>query len=99
MTALGFGSGNWNHRVMRRISGGEIIYAIFEVYYADSDVVLNWDVNPCAPLYHGDTEDGGSDEDWSLRQDYDRMAEAFDKPVLDYETGLPVNATLKEPSE
>ena len=71
---------------MRRKIAGEKTFAIFEVYYADDGEVVFWDDEPCAPFYNSEV-DGLS---WSLRQDYARMAEAFDRPVLDYETGLPI---------
>ena len=77
--------GHWNHRVMQRVFAGEKTLAIFEVFYTDEGVPLRWDETPCAPFYNSET-----DSDWSLRQDHDRMAEAFDKPTLDHETGMPV---------
>ena len=61
----------WNYRVV----SGRYAYGIHEVYYEDGKVALHTD-NPIHPS--GETLE-------ELKADYKRMAEAFDKPVLDYD--------------
>ena len=82
----------WNLRVMRRSEPGQTTFGIFEVYYDDDGSVVNWDSSVAAPFYCAEV-DG---EDWSLWKDYERFAEAFDKPILDWETGRPINVSGDE---
>jgi len=66
---------SWNYRVLRREADGDVCYAIHEVYYnaegkPDSCTVTA--VYPC-----GETLD-------ELRMDFERYAEAFTLPTLDW---------------
>jgi hypothetical protein len=67
---------HWNYRVMLHpdLAGDEVYSAIHEVYY-DGDKVTGWTQTPATP--------GGEDVRWVL----ERMAEALDKPVLNFKTG------------
>ena len=72
----------WNYRVMTRaLPDGVHTYAIHEVYYDDLGLVETWTEAPDGPM--GDTLA-------ELRSDHRMMAEAFELPVLDYETGKEV---------
>jgi len=75
----------WNYRVLRRVGGSGtthyFTYAVHEVYYDDLGIVETWTEAPDGPL--GDTLA-------DLRADHRMMAEAFELPVLDYETGKEV---------
>lgn len=75
---------SWNHRVMRvkveplptHPAESHYWYGIFEVYYEDG--VPQWStVDPCEPF--GETLE-------ELKEDYERMAVAFTKSVLCFET-------------
>ena len=65
----------WNYRVVRRIVGGEVTFGIHEVYY-DGDRPKTTTECPIDP--YGETLE-------ELKDDLDRMREALDKPVLNYE--------------
>ena len=69
---------HWNYRLMRREHSGETTVAIHEVFYDDNGDVDGWTEGPCQPM--GASPDG-------LLDDLKTMLEAFDQPVLDYETG------------
>ena len=75
----------WAYRVMRRkITLGnaeEYAYGIYEVYDDDEVVGHSWTVDAMAP--HGETLE-------ELRADFDHMANAFEAPTLDHETGKPI---------
>lgn len=71
----------WNYRLMRRSAIGETTIAIHEVYYDEDDHIEGWTETPCHPI--GNTVCGLMDEIVT-------MLEAFDKPVLDYESGVEV---------
>jgi len=66
----------WNYRVVKHIShpehGDE--YAIFEVYYDKRGKPEMMSFDPIAP--HGETVD-------ELKDDLDRMIEAFGRPVFE----------------
>ena len=78
---------HWNYRVMRRTYlsdfGGETLDEIYEVHYDDNGNVTGWTERPGGPCYYVDADDG----EGSIRDDIQRMMEACDKPILDYETG------------
>jgi len=79
------GEYHWNHRVVRRVfradgSHQEVEFAIHEAHYKDKGATRG----PCsittdAVAVHAETVDG-------LRWVLQKMLEALDKPVLDYET-------------
>lgn len=71
----------WNHRVMRRVCDGEVCYAVHEVYYMEGGK-LSWTEEPVAPHYNETT-----DENYSLRADFERQMKALNFPILDYKTG------------
>lgn len=73
----------WNYRIMRRReANGERTFEIHEVYYGRDDrFVVGWSKEAIAPLGTTCTE---------VHQDLVKMMEAFNKPVLDYETGRPI---------
>ncbi len=73
----------WNHRIMKRTYAGEISYAIHEVFYHDDGMLNGWTKEPVAPIFNG--EDGDGIE--LLRAEFNSQMLAFDKPILDYETG------------
>lgn len=66
---------SWNYRVMRRVFGGEESFSIHEVYYNEDGSLRNWTTEPQAVSV--ETLD-------DLRRLLEWMAEALDKPVLDW---------------
>lgn len=82
--------GHWNYRVMRRIypereigkSGvkieGEEEFAFYEVYYDDDDKPDGWSKDP-QPMTALDVD--------GIRWTVEKLKEAMEKPVLDYDTG------------
>ena len=78
----------WNHRVMKHTNDhGETYYRIHEVFYDGKDVVSGWTQEPIAPV-------GENKKD--LKKELKRMLDSLDKPVLDYETGLPVKKKVEK---
>lgn len=83
----------WNHRLMRhrdKLPNGDIdeVLVFHEVYYKDgTDEVDGWTENGITIV--GETVD---DIRWNL----DKMIEALNKPILDYETGKEINNNFKE---
>ena len=72
----------WNYRLMRRDHSGDETLAVHEVFYDDDGKVEGWTEAPCHPM--GATPVG-------LLDDFQQMLEAFDAPILDYETGKVVD--------
>jgi hypothetical protein len=66
---------SWNHRVMKQKDGDDDWYQIHEVHYKD-DKVHGYTKN-------GTTVAGHSIEE--LRWNLEKMLEALDKEILDYE--------------
>lgn len=64
---------SWNHRVTRKMIRGAPLFEIREVYYLDEGK-LGWTASAVYPS--GDTLD-------ELKADFETMALAFEKPVLD----------------
>lgn len=64
---------HWNHRVMKRESGGETLYGIHEVHYCGDEVEM-WTSLP-EPVVGESIEE--------LRTTLTRMLAALDKPVLE----------------
>ena len=80
---------HWNHRVMRHKSEGEgHYYAIHEVFYSTDGT--GWTREGIAPLGLTKKE---------LKKTLKRMLDSLDKPVLDYETGLPVKKKVEKENE
>lgn len=75
---------SWNYRVMRHVGVCPIskeptcYYAIHEVYYDGKGNVDGWSTGEIEPS----SEDLGG-LDWVL----ERMTQALNKPILDYDTG------------
>lgn len=67
----------WNYRIVRRKSRGENTLAIHEAHYNDHGHVWAISMEPEAV----ETEGGQR----GLQRVYTQMAEAFSKPILDYE--------------
>lgn len=67
----------WNHRVLRHVKNGEILFAIHEVYYDENNNPHSCTAEPVYALGY-DTLD-------NLALDLQRMLDACKKPVLDYE--------------
>lgn len=68
-----FDGGYWNYRVIKRISCGEEVYGVHEVFYNSKGRIELWtegsvDVVGCSIA--------------DVKAQYDSMAEAFTKPVL-----------------
>lgn len=59
---------------MKHVYGAETFFHIHEVYYEDDKVIL-WTKNEVSPY-------GGTPEE--LLDDFLRMYEAFDRPILNY---------------
>ena len=80
-TKLSLGMRNnmtWQYRVMRRKVGNGYGYGIYEFYGDIAHDGPGWTKDEMSPF--GET--------WAeLRRDYKLMAEAFDLPILDHETG------------
>ena len=68
----------WDHRIMKRTFPNEVLYQIHEVFYDDEDNVDGWTENPV-------TVSGIDMED--LKKGYKLIGTAFEKPVLDWDTG------------
>jgi hypothetical protein len=71
----------WNYRVVRHVGAdSNQSYAFHEVYYRDEVVqtISEESVCPSAETIE------------ELMADFERMKEAFDKPVLDFETLQPI---------
>ncbi len=68
----------WNYRVVRHSpEQGEIYYGIHEVYYNEDGSI--WVLTESPVDVHGEyVED--------LKEGYFNMQEAFDKPVIDFDT-------------
>lgn len=66
----------WNHRVIARTDGDEVLYGIHEVHYIsdDSDEDVMWTENPVRVV--GSSVEG-------LRETLQRMLDCLDKPILD----------------
>ena len=67
----------WNYRVVKRKLDDKVVFGVHEAYYHEGEK-KPWTVtvDPVAP--HGDT--------WEeLKDDWLRQAEAFYRPVLNYE--------------
>jgi len=73
---------SWNYRVIRRSSGAEEWYAIYEVYYDDAGRPIACTESPSRPF--GETPE-------ELAADLQHFTEALEKPALDYDqiTGQP----------
>jgi len=73
----------WTYRVMRteHVLDKGYSYGIYEVYKGLGKKGPGWTEHAIAP--RGETLA-------ELRRDYGYMAEAFDLPVLDHETGKPI---------
>ena len=71
---------HWNYRVMSHFDADmdEHYFEIHEVYYNDLEEVINWGEESSCPF--------GEDAS-SLQKTVKMMNDAFNKPVLDYETG------------
>ena len=71
---------HWNYRVMQHydLEFKKNYFEIHEVYYNDVEEVINWGEESSSPF--------GEDLD-SLKSAMKMMSDAFNKPVLDYETG------------
>lgn len=68
--------GGWNYRLVRRQTEFGEKVAIHEVYYNSDDEPRSCTVDP-VPVAGEDIE--------VLEKDVEKMKQAFDKPVLDYE--------------
>ena len=67
---------HWNHRIMKRTDiYGCPYYTIHEVYYGKDNQPDTWTEQPVYPV-------GNTIEE--LRDDLERMLEAFAKPPVDY---------------
>lgn len=69
-------SGGWNYRVVRRQGPDGPVFGIHEVYYNGEDEPRSCTKKPVGPM---------SDDVEELMKEIDRMKQALDKPVLDYE--------------
>lgn len=67
---------SWNYRVIRHVKNNEEFYHVHEVYYDDNGTPTMVSTEPIAP-YAESVED--------LKWVLERMLEALDKPILDYE--------------
>ena len=72
----GFGGG-WNYRIIKKESGDDCCYAIHEVFYDIKGIARSCTTAPVFPLGETETE---------LTETFNMYTQAFDKPVLDYET-------------
>lgn len=73
---------SWTYRVMRvQYDNGEYSFAIHEFYHEDGKI--GWSERAINP--YGQTLD-------ELKKDYEMMAKAFEKPVLDFETGVEIKS-------
>lgn len=89
---------HWNYRVVRRVTGSgdesSVVYAIHECYYDSQGKVCSFSEKPSAAC--GETLE-------ELCADLDRMANAFNSPVLEYanlpETGARVGESSEEFSD
>lgn len=75
----------WNYRTIRDVDtvGEEAHewYTIREVYYDEAGRIVSWTDDPCYPT--GDTLT-------ECLEDYARMGQAADMPVIDVSSGEPV---------
>lgn len=69
----------WNHRVIRKTNGEEVWYGVHEVFFDEGGEPIMCTKEPLG-LYHVD-----DDPIKKLIEDFDRMREALDKPILNYE--------------
>lgn len=72
---------HWNHRVMVHEDG---LYGIHEVYYESEGTAVGWTYGAISP---------GGETLEELQAEYEQMASAFDKPVLDSKTGKEIGPT------
>lgn len=82
----------WNYRVVKQYTPDDKYthYSIHEVYYdipGDDSSITLWSDSPVGPFGETFSE---------LTEDFERIAEAFKKPVLDSKD-LPWNKKSKEP--
>lgn len=78
---------SWNYRVVKTITkiplgDTDISYGIHEVYYGDNGDIVNISESLAHPI---------SDDLNGLKWNLERMMEACNKPVIDYNTGEEVN--------
>lgn len=67
----------WNFRIVKKLDGENQSFGIHEVHYDEYGVPKSVTENPISfftETYHG------------LQWNLDRITEAFDKPVLDYDS-------------
>lgn len=85
----GAGHGWWNYRVTKRGSDPEqgLDYEIREVYYRQDGSILGWTEKPCEPYGHSEA---------GLREDFQLMQEAFERPVLDLDEEEAKRETLPD---
>ncbi len=74
---------HWNYRVMRRTYENEVSYSIHEVYYNDDGKATGWTQDESGPF-------GESIEE--LIRDFESIRKATLLPVLDFESGLPIES-------
>jgi hypothetical protein len=73
--------GNWNYRRCKKtqvdeyIGGETIVYFIAEVYYNKAGAIVGWEEEP--NILKGETQEE------QLKEDFDKIAKAFDEPLLD----------------
>ncbi len=78
---------SWNYRVVKTVTkiplgDMDISYGIHEVYYDENGDIVNISESLAHPL---------SDDLEGLKWSLERMMEACNKPVIDYNTGEEVN--------
>lgn len=87
---------SWEYRVMRqthkwtvaKVEKSKYVYQIHEVYYhldENNKIETSWTVNPIEAYSCPEPED--KDKLEGMRWQLEKMLEALDKPILDYETG------------
>ena len=65
----------WEYRIMTQIG---LSFDVYEVYFDAKGKIHSWTDHAVSP--YGETLE-------ELREDYRLMSEAFNKPILDHETG------------
>lgn len=64
---------SWNYRIIKTTIGGEDSYGIHEVYYDENGKPKMYSEDPIPA--HGETLT-------ELREDMDRLLQAFEKPII-----------------
>ena len=67
---------SWNYRVLKHVEEDFTSYHIHEVFYNEDGSIMSCSEYQCSPF--GETAE-------ELKEDFELMAGAFEKPVIPYE--------------